>query len=93
MSVEVLPLGVSCQLQCSYCYQEPMREAGNTKPGGKYSLQAMIEGLKETNTREFSVFGGEPLLVPLPDLKKLWEFGLTLPAKQNGIQTNGKPAK
>lgn len=89
MSVEVLPLGVSCNLGCTYCYQEPMREAGNIKPEGRYSVPLMIEGLRKENPRQFTVFGGEPLLVPLEDLKKLWEFGLTLPDKVNGVQTNG----
>ena len=89
MSVEVLPLGVACNLGCTYCYQEPMRDAGNIKPEGRYSLPKMIEGLKKEHPRQFTIFGGEPLLVPLPDLIELWKFGLTLPDKVNGVQTNG----
>ena len=89
MSVEVLPLGVACNLGCTYCYQEPMRDAGNIKPEGRYSVPKMIDGLKKEYPRQFTVFGGEPLLVPLEDLRKLWEFGLTLPDQVNGVQSNG----
>lgn len=89
MSVEVLPLGVSCNLGCTYCYQEPMRDAGNIKPPGRYSVPLMIQGLKKENPSHFTVFGGEPLLVPLEDLEKLWAFGLTLRDKVNSVQTNG----
>jgi uncharacterized protein len=28
MSVELRPLGVKCNIRCSYCYQDPQREAG-----------------------------------------------------------------
>ena len=89
MSVEVLPLGVACNLACTYCYQEPMRDSGNIKPPGKYDIPKMMEGVKETNADHFTIFGGEPLLCPLPDLEKMWEYGMTLSKKQNGIQTNG----
>ncbi len=29
MSIEVRPLGVKCNIQCQYCYQNPQRDAGN----------------------------------------------------------------
>ena len=32
MSIEVRPLGVKCNIQCQYCYQNPQRDAGNV-PG------------------------------------------------------------
>ena len=88
MSVEVLPLGVACNIACRFCYQETMRDAGNVAPPHPYSMEKMLAGLAAENPQHFTVFGGEPLLVPLEDLEKLWAFGLTLPAKQNSIQTN-----
>lgn len=29
MSVELRPLGVQCNIKCTYCYQNPLRDAGN----------------------------------------------------------------
>jgi uncharacterized protein len=29
MGVELRPLGVKCNIQCQYCYQNPQRDAGN----------------------------------------------------------------
>ena len=88
MTVEVLPVGVACNLSCTYCYQHAQRDAGNFRPH-RYDLAAMIEGIRKQNCPEFTVFGGEALLVPLDDLKVLWGYGLTLPNKSNGVQTNG----
>lgn len=94
MSIELTPLGVACNLGCSYCYQDPMRDAGNITTG-KYDVEAMKRGLEAEGGR-FSIFGGEPLLVPLPILEELWAWGLARfggDAKAgeavNSIQTNG----
>jgi len=93
MSVEVLPLGNACNIACRYCYEEPMRETGNVNPVKKYNIDAMLAGLRREITEggqdHFVVFGGEPLLVPLEDLKKLWEYGLTFGRQSNCIQSNG----
>lgn len=97
MSIEVLPLGYRCNMACPYCYQEPIRLAGEA--GGKvYDLQAMMDTLKQEGYK-FSIFGGEPLMVPLDDLKVLWQFGLDVMGPKvkatgrgervNSIQTNG----
>ena len=72
MTIELRPLGVACNLQCHYCYQNPQRDADGRLP--HYD----IEKMKEAAAREgqpFSVFGGEPLLVPVKDLESLWAFG------------------
>lgn len=84
MTLEVNPVGVACNLACTYCYQEPMREAGSL--GGKYSMEAMKEALRGGGP--FTVFGGEALLVPLGDLREILRWGF----EWNGhtsIQTNG----
>jgi uncharacterized protein len=86
MSVELLPLGVACNLSCPYCYQTNLREASNNaRP--PYDLAKM----KAETARAggpFTLFGGEPLLVPLADLEDLWAWGLAQYGR-NGIQTNG----
>ena len=85
MSLEVRPLGVKCNLHCQYCYQNPERDAGNVLHS--YDLDAIVATL-EQEADDFTLFGGEPLLMPLPDLERLFALGY---AKHdgNGIQTNG----
>lgn len=86
MSIEVSPVGVTCNLSCPYCYEHPMREAGNfnEKP---YDLEKMIQGL-EREGGQFSLFGGEPLLTDMETLEGLWKYGFEKWGR-NGIQTNG----
>lgn len=85
MPVELRPLGVTCNIQCRYCYQAPQREAHNL--GHRYDLELM----KAAILREggpFTLFGGEPLLVPLRDLEDLWAWGYERFGR-NSIQSNG----
>lgn len=86
MTTELTPLGVACNLACSYCYQHPMRDAGNANNKG-YDMQKMFAALEREGS-DFLVFGGEPLLVPLDDLITIFDWGFTR-FKKNGIQTNG----
>jgi uncharacterized protein len=85
LSVELRPLGVQCNLQCTYCYQQPERDAGNIAT--RYDLDAMKAAVREEGG-PFILFGGEPLLIPVADLESLWSFGLT-EFGSNNIQTNG----
>ncbi|MEL6534525.1 MAG: radical SAM protein [Bacteroidota bacterium] len=85
MSLEVRPLGVKCNLHCQYCYQNPERDAGNVLH--KYDLDAMVDTLEQEDD-SFTLFGGEPLLMPLPDLERLFALGYAKHG-ENGIQTNG----
>ncbi len=85
MSLEVRPLGVRCNIGCEYCYQEPQRDAGNF--GGTYDLEAMKRAIVKHND-SFTLFGGEPLMLPLADLEDLLAFGFARHG-ENGIQTNG----
>lgn len=85
MSTELRPLGVKCNIQCQYCYQDPQRDAGNVIH--RYDMDLM----KDTLARQgeaFTLFGGEPLLIPRQDLEELWRFGLEK-FGYNNIQTNG----
>ncbi len=73
MSVELRPLGVRCNLGCAYCYQNPQRDAGNV--ANRYDLEAMKQAILAEG-EPFTLFGGEPLLLPMDDLEALWAFGL-----------------
>lgn len=85
MSVELRPMGVKCNLSCDYCYQEPIRKAGNIETN--YDIDKMLAEADKTN-QEFHLFGGEALLVPIKDLEKIWKHGYEK-FESNGIQTNG----
>ncbi|HWB29868.1 MAG TPA: radical SAM protein [Vicinamibacterales bacterium] len=85
MSTEVRPLGVKCNIQCQYCYQNPQRDAGNIP--SRFDVTKMKAALDRIGS-SFTIFGGEPLLVPEPVLEELWAFGLAR-FGTNGIQTNG----
>lgn len=95
MSTEVLPMGERCNIRCEYCYQEPIRRASN-EGHPKYDLRAMKDALR-AHGQPFSLFGGEPLLVPKKDLEELFRFGLETFGEVaagrgswvNSIQTNG----
>ncbi len=85
MTVEIRPLGDLCNLRCKYCYENPLRD--HNLPKGKPDWEIIKKQLKQHNSH-FTVFGGEPLLVPIKDLEEIWKFGKEN-WKQNGIQTNG----
>ena len=83
MSIEIKPVGSSCSLRCSYCYLHETREQEGPKRPDMPALRQVIAGL----TSHFSLFGGEALLTPLPDLDELLrlsyeKFG------QSGVQTS-----
>ncbi len=65
MSVELRPFGVQCNLLCQYCYQNPQRDAGNVEK--TYDLEAMKDAVIAEGG-PFTMFGGEPLLMPIDDL-------------------------
>jgi len=85
MSVELRPLGVKCNIQCQYCYQNPQRDAGNVLHS--YDIQTMKDSIEKAGGG-FTLFGGEALLVPEKDLEELWSWGLEKYG-YNGMQTNG----
>lgn len=86
MSIELEPVGVVCNLSCPYCYEHPMRDAGNFRQK-TYSLEKMLAGL-EKEGGQFSLFGGEPLLTDIDDLETILKWGFERYGV-NGIQTNG----
>ena len=86
MTIEVRAVGSACNIRCRYCYEDLERTADNPQPG-PYDLEKIMETLEEIN-KSFSLFGGEALLMPEPDLDKLWKWGFEK-FGENGIQTNG----
>jgi len=85
MSLELRPLGVSCNLACRYCYQQPQRDAGNFRQ--PYDLDRM-KAAAAKGGGPFVLFGGEPLLLPVADLEELWRWGFERYGR-NSVQTNG----
>ena len=73
MTVEVHPKGVACNLQCTYCYQHPMRDAGHTH-GAEWNLDGVRETLSALRDKGHTgtpvLFGGEALLTPMPQLEE-----------------------
>ena len=85
MTVELRPFGVACNIGCRYCYQNPQREAGNFRQS--YRMERMKAAV-EREGGPFTLFGGEPLLLPLIDLEELFRWGMEEYGR-SGIQTNG----
>jgi len=85
MAVELRPRGVACNIACTYCYQNPQREAGNVRGG--YDM-ARMKAAVERAGGPFTLFGGEPLLMPLADLDELFRWGREKYGTVS-IQTNG----
>jgi len=88
MPLTLIPLGVRCNLQCGYCYEDPQRDAGNL--GGRYNLDTMKQALSAHGRKDepFLLFGGEPLLLPKRVLEDLWAWGFKRSGR-NTVQTNG----
>ncbi len=87
MTVEVHPAGVACNLQCTFCYQHNMRDAGNVSDG-RWDFEAVKKALaRQSNKSAPTLFGGEALLLPLPQLEEFFVW-----TKQTyghaGMQTN-----
>ena len=83
--------GNACNADCVYCYQDPMRRAGNTKTRGKANLDLMFQIADEQDAM-ITVFGGEGLLVPIPTLDQIFAHSFEKKGKAS-IQTNGSLIK
>lgn len=89
MTLELKPLGNSCNLGCTYCYQEPMRLAGNSRASKKYDLDLMMDIADRSGyNSNYTLFGGEALLLPKKDLEKVFKRSFEKYGKC-GLQTNG----
>lgn len=91
MTLELKPIGHSCNLACTYCYQVQSRESGNSKVSKTYDLEKMMEVADneyDGYERCYTIFGGEALLIPFKDLETLcresyYKYGTS------SMQTNG----
>ena len=85
MSVEVHPAGIACNLSCHYCYENPMRDAGDIR--NEYDAEAVKAKAKQFG-QPITLFGGEPLVAPIDIIEDLLKF-----SHENfgsaSIQTNG----
>ena len=88
MPITVTPLGVRCNLQCGYCYEEPQRSVGNF--GSRYDLSAIKTAIVAASKgpEPFLLFGGEPLLLSKVVLTDLWSWGYQRSGR-SALQTNG----
>jgi uncharacterized protein len=77
MTVEIKPLGLKCNLNCTYCYQREERKTEVLKP---LNLEAMVKAAKGC---KIAFFGGEALLNPKDVLEYFFKNGA------KSIQTNG----
>jgi uncharacterized protein len=84
MSIEVLPVGVTCNLRCDYCYEEAGRRV---TPTAKYQREKVLQAASQSKGF-WQLFGGEPLLLNLKDLEELLKLSFDQWG-QSGLQTNG----
>jgi len=84
MSIEILPVGVTCNLRCEYCYEEAGRKL---TPTAKYHRKEVLDAAKKSKGF-WQLFGGEPLLLNLKDLEDLLHIGYSQWG-HTGLQTNG----
>ena len=68
MTVEIRPYGDKCNLRCRYCYENPLRD--HNLPKGKPDYAKIKTELEKYNT-DFTIFGGDPLVIPIEELEDL----------------------
>ena len=61
---------LGCNLSCHGCYEGAIFERGEPEP---YDLDAFIEGIRNGPSGTFTLHGGEPLLMPLDDVRRVFE--------------------
>ena len=81
--IEVLPVGVTCNLRCEYCYEQAARDV---QPVSKYNREAVMQAIK-TSQGFWQLFGGEPLLIRFEELEELLKAGYEKWG-YTGLQTN-----
>ncbi len=86
MSCEVLPVGIACNLKCTYCYEAPLRN-GNSAASQRYNREAVLAAIDKLPAK-WSLFGGEALILPIDLIEELLKKGFDKWGS-TGIQTNG----
>lgn len=97
MSIELNPVGMTCNIACTYCFEHSARDAGNFGNQAALDREAVARQLKAFGVGQqdrqghpvgFSLHGGEATLMNWDDLTWVCEWaraeGVPL-----GLQTNG----
>jgi uncharacterized protein len=84
MSTEVLPVGITCNLKCTYCYEQPLRDEN---PVNRYKRDAVLKSIEKV-TEAYTLFGGESLILPIEQVEELLRISFER-FGSSGIQTNG----
>ena len=84
MGVEIRPFRSACNLNCTYCYESPQRDL---RQKSAYDLDKIISAVNN-ELFHFTLFGGEPLLMPIQDIERLFKIGFERHG-YSSIQTNG----
>jgi uncharacterized protein len=85
MSITLKPI-LSCQLGCAGCYQSALFERNGRRPP-PYDLDRIAEAVRRGRPGKATLHGGEILLMPAPDLRRLCEI-LRANGREIGMQTN-----
>ena len=76
-----------CDRGCVYCYENPMRDAGNTGNHG-YDFEAIKRAAeRDSGGHGADLFGGEPLLASLERIEEVLRFGYE---RSEPVYVNGK---
>ncbi|PIU15901.1 hypothetical protein COT20_01055 [bacterium (Candidatus Gribaldobacteria) CG08_land_8_20_14_0_20_39_15] len=79
---------LGCNLRCLYCYESKYRK--KKKPKLDYNLDTILKRMEEfkNSLPQMCLHGGEPLVMPKEDVKKIFSKMKELTGKSS-IQTNG----
>lgn len=90
MSYSVKVTGVGCDLGCVYCYESNMRMKTNNEVA--YDLDSIFKTMEERKDADGigtpTLHGGDPLMIPKPDVEKLLAKMYELHGA-SGVQTHG----
>lgn len=91
MTTHVAPT-TKCNLGCTYCYENPARDIGMAK--NEYDMDAIMDRIRdwvdEYPNEAPGFHGGEPLLIDIDDMERLFKFVDTHYDDQtSSVQSNG----
>lgn len=76
MTNHIAPV-LGCNLGCTYCYEEPSREMTEKKVNEEYDIEKVLAKVDDWAERfpdtPIGLHGGEPLLIPKPHLRRIYE--------------------
>ena len=85
MAIEVRPVGVTCNLRCDYCYEQPMRDE---QAVFRYDREKVLAAIAKLGPNDyFSLFGGEPMVLAFDQFEELLRLAFERWGK-SGLQTN-----